>query len=60
MGADGPPAGAVYYTRGSGLDGDFDLRNAVRSTVRRARAEMAGADSLTSLRSSSPRSALTA
>ncbi|MEO0556713.1 MAG: ABC transporter permease, partial [Bacteroidota bacterium] len=47
VGADGPPAGAIYYTRGSGLDGDFDLRNAVRTTVRRARAELAGADSLT-------------
>jgi len=47
MGTDGPPAGAIYYTKGSGLDGDFDLRNAVRSAVRRARAELAGADSVT-------------
>ena len=44
---DGPPAGAVYYSRGSGIDGNFELRNAVRSAVRRARAEQAGADSLT-------------
>ena len=45
MGADGPPAGAVYYSRGSGIDGNFELRNAVRAAVRRARAEQAGADS---------------
>ncbi|GAB5534905.1 MAG: ABC transporter permease [Rubricoccaceae bacterium] len=54
MGADGPPAGAIYYTKGSGLDGDFDLRNAVRSAVRRARAERAGADSLTIAQFESP------
>ena len=45
VGADGPPAGAVYYSRGSGIDGNFELRNAVRSAVRRARAKQAGADS---------------
>ena len=45
MGSDGPPAGAVYYSKGSGIGGNLEIRNAVRGAVRRARAERAGADS---------------
>ena len=44
-GEDGPPAGAVYYSKGGGIDGGFDVRDAVRGAVRRVRAEQAGADS---------------
>ena len=44
MGSDGPPAGAVYYSKGSGISGNVEIRNAVRDAVRRARAEQAGAN----------------